>query len=223
MRTPSAAEQKDSLARTVCAHGVVTAAPYRRRGIATALLKEYIHRLKACVPLGSKAEEEDTESFPSVERVALLCHNELQRLYERAGFVCTGPSTVVHGPRPWLEMCVDFNDVQTSTESTETARNDTNTINPNTSGSQTTVELGGAPPGIFEALQASATSRARPAARLLSTFASIDDVLDNINAGTPRRNKYDLLCPRPGCSSTILKASVGELVEVTSIQVRAAF
>lgn len=178
--------------RMACIHAVVTVKAYRRLGIASALLREYVRRL--C---------EVSES--RYDRVALLCHDELRGLYERVGFKYIGPSSVVHGPRPWLEMRVDFKDG----------------VEQDTRGEHTKAELGSAPPGIFEALQASAASRARPAVRLLSTFESIEEVVvcDGSESGT-LRNIFDLLCPRPGCSCTILKAGAGQLIEKEGIAVR---
>ncbi|KAL0574690.1 hypothetical protein V5O48_007275 [Marasmius crinis-equi] len=64
------------------------------------------------------------------------------------------------------------------------------------------------PPGVWEALQSS--SRTRPTAKLLKSFENgISDVTDNEGPS----NRYDLLCPRTGCGSIILKKGVGKFVE----------
>ncbi len=71
------------------------------------------------------------------------------------------------------------------------------------------------PPGLWEALQRS-SSRSVPSARLLPSFPrGIEDVCDP-------NNKYDLLCPRSGCGSIILKNGVASLVERESVQLEPA-
>ncbi|PIL27473.1 hypothetical protein GSI_10623 [Ganoderma sinense ZZ0214-1] len=81
------------------------------------------------------------------------------------------------------------------------------------------------PPNIWEALQRE-SSRTRPVARLLASFPNaVQDVTSDDNAGDARQgssnantNKYDLLCPRAGCGSVILKAGVASSVEGASVQ-----
>eukprot|EP00918_Siedleckia_nematoides_P041072 GHVU01089138.1.p1 GENE.GHVU01089138.1~~GHVU01089138.1.p1 ORF type:complete len:170 (+),score=8.41 GHVU01089138.1:30-539(+) len=68
--------------------------------------------------------------------------------------------------------------------------------------------------GLWEALQAS-SSTSRPSPKLLPSFpVGIADVSDATTA-----NKYDLLCPRSGCGSTILKKGVAKLVQRESLQI----
>ncbi|KAJ7480084.1 Mss4-like protein, partial [Mycena galericulata] len=86
------------------------------------------------------------------------------------------------------------------------------------------------PPGVLDALLR--PSRTRPVARALDSFpGGVSDVSDTTsesesepdNSDTPRtHNKYDLLCPRPGCGSVILRAGVGTLVERSSVQMEPA-
>jgi hypothetical protein len=52
---------------------------------------------------------------------------------------------------------------------------------------------------------ASSSKKARSSGSLLSTFASHTDVID-----TEQLNKFDLLCPRDGCGSTILLKGVAK-------------
>ncbi|KAH8109495.1 acyl-CoA N-acyltransferase [Phellopilus nigrolimitatus] len=115
-----------------------------------------------------------------------------EELYEKAGMAYVGMSEVVHGARPWYEMRKVLSG-KTEAE-------------PMTRGqdvpSQTAI-----PPGVLEALQQTGSNRNRPAARLLSTFSAIDDVV------AADSNKYDLLCPREGCACIILKKNVGKLVK----------
>lgn len=76
----------------VAIHSVCISAEYRRKGVAVALLKEYLGRL----------EKE------GVRGARLITHEELVPLYAKAGFEMVGESEVVHGERKWWEMKVDF-------------------------------------------------------------------------------------------------------------------
>lgn len=72
------------------------------------------------------------------------------------------------------------------------------------------------PPGLWDALQRAST-RARPQGRLLSAFpGGLQDVSDASG------NKFDLLCPREGCGSIILKSGVASVVERESVQLEPA-
>ncbi|KAG7092736.1 hypothetical protein E1B28_009064 [Marasmius oreades] len=71
------------------------------------------------------------------------------------------------------------------------------------------------PPGIWDALERSST-RTRPTLRLLTTFKNgIADVSDEVEGEdiATKTNRYDLLCPRDGCASIILKKGVGKLIQ----------
>lgn len=70
----------------VCIHSVVVRADARRRGVASALVREYLRRL------------------PTKTAVALIARAHHVPLYERVGFVSRGPSPVVHGAGTWMEM-----------------------------------------------------------------------------------------------------------------------
>ncbi|KAE9394079.1 Mss4-like protein [Gymnopus androsaceus JB14] len=73
------------------------------------------------------------------------------------------------------------------------------------------------PAGLWEALQAS-SSKPRPKSHLLSSFPNaIADVSDSTDSETT--NQYDLLCPREGCGSVILKKGVARLKERESLQI----
>ncbi|KAF5389961.1 hypothetical protein D9757_003562 [Collybiopsis confluens] len=73
------------------------------------------------------------------------------------------------------------------------------------------------PAGLWGALQAS-SSRNRPKPRSLASFENgISDLIEADGAET--FNKHDLLCPREGCASIILKKGVGKLKEGQSIQI----
>ena len=143
-----------------------------------------------------RLEEARQAGENSYARLLLICHENLRGLYAKAGFDWLGKSDVVHGPEPWYEMRRVL-----STTSQLSSQSQAQTL----------------PPGIWEALQRS-SSRKVPIARLLSVFANgIDDVLQQEEKDVT--NKHDLLCPRGGCGSIILKNGAASLTERDSIQI----
>lgn len=147
----------------------------------------------------SRLETARTAGKP-YERVLLITHELLRQLYERAGFEWAGKSNVVHGSEPWYEMRKELS-----------------------SGTQTAAEPEAQqmPAGLWDALQQTST-RTRPSARPFTDFqGKINDVIrPDSDDYTISVNKFDLLCPRSGCGSIILKAGVGKWVERGSVQVR---
>ena len=128
------------------------------------------------------------------ERVLLIAHEELRTFYEKAGFDWVGQSPVVHGSRPWFEMRRTLGDPPLSAPQVP-------------------------PAGVLEALQR--PSRHRPAPRPFSSFPNgMSDVILSDDVATTPMNRFDLLCPRPGCASIILKAETAQWVERSSVQVR---
>lgn len=86
---------------SVCIHAVLVSSEYQRRGVAVAMIQEYIARLrKANAATGTL----------KYMRVLLLAHEELRSLYEMAGFRWDGRSEVVHGSRPWYEFRIELAD-----------------------------------------------------------------------------------------------------------------
>lgn len=133
------------------------------------------------------------------ERVLLIVHEHLRSLYEKAGFEWLGKSDVVHGSEPWYQMRRILKSVPALPEQTPSV-----------------------PPGLWEALQRSST-RAPPTAQLLPAYADgLEDVVEQSPSSSARTNKFDLLCPRPGCGSIILKNGVATLVERESLQLEPA-
>ncbi|KAF9999831.1 hypothetical protein BGZ65_004865, partial [Modicella reniformis] len=88
----------DPKGASACIHSVCVARDYQRRGIATAMLKEYIKHLQRL------NERICSEKDVPLERALLITHQELISLYAGAGFKLVGESSVVHGPDPWFEM-----------------------------------------------------------------------------------------------------------------------
>ncbi|KAJ8079148.1 hypothetical protein PM082_013436 [Marasmius tenuissimus] len=66
------------------------------------------------------------------------------------------------------------------------------------------------PAGLWEALQSS-SSRQRPISKLLKSFEN--GISDITNKDEGPSNRYDILCPRSGCGSIILKNKVAKLVD----------
>ncbi|KAK9763443.1 hypothetical protein K7432_009862 [Basidiobolus ranarum] len=81
--------------KTVCIHSVCVDKKHQRKGIAANLLKEYIRRLQ---------ESNGNCDSPKYERIALIAHDYLIKLYESCGFTLLGESEVVHGPDKWYEL-----------------------------------------------------------------------------------------------------------------------
>jgi GNAT superfamily N-acetyltransferase len=196
--THSSMTSHDPKGSSVCVHGICIRKEYRRRGIATDLLREYVQQVS---------------KIQGIERILLLCHEELQRLYVRAGFELVGKSEVVHGSKEWWEM--------------RRILGETGGIDMD--GFDVVSEHGGrtASPPSMQAMadimaavaQSSSSSRSRPTPKLLSSYPNLQDVIDTDGSET-KRNKFKLVCVRDGCGSLILQAETAELVEEPSVEVR---
>lgn len=77
---------------SICIHSICVDKAWRRQGVATGLLKEFVGRCE------KEARDE------RLKAVLLLCHEELIGLYQKAGFELVGKSSVAHGSRSWFEM-----------------------------------------------------------------------------------------------------------------------
>ena len=162
---------------SVCIHALATVPHLQRRGIALGLLKEYISRL---------------EQDRSIERVLLICHEDLLLLYEKAGFELVGKSSVVHGAREWFEM--------------------RRVLRPATLSDVSSI------PQHVLAAALSARPNARPPGTLLSSVADVNEL--TIEADGDRTNKYPIVCVQEGCGSLILQAKTARLCEAPSVEVR---
>lgn len=178
---------------SVCIHSVCVAPSHRRKRVGLALLKEYIRRLE-------QAQLEGLKGLEFLERILLIAHDDLRGFYEKAGFEWLGQSTVVHGSKPWFEMRLNLS-ANKEREAQILDRNQQ------------------MPPGVLEALQR--RPDVIPSSRLISDYPNgLSDLLqpDTATEGV-LFNKFDLLCPRDGCGSIILKKGVGKWVERASVQV----
>ncbi|CDO75380.1 hypothetical protein BN946_scf184335.g6 [Trametes cinnabarina] len=195
---------------TICIHSVCVHTDYRHSQVGLNLVKEFVSRAERAAREGA-----------SYECITLIAHEELRGFYEKAGFEWIGLSSVVHGSRPWYEMRRELrardleNSESTATPSASQLR----------SAHVLSEQQQGLPPGLWEALQRSST-RSRPVARLLTSFPNaVQDVVTDIDkdgAEGSLCNKYDLLCPRLGCGSIILKSGVATWVERESVQLDSA-
>lgn len=175
---------------SICIHSVCVAPSQRKKGLGLALLEEYIRR----------AERARADGVQTWERIVLITHEELIPFYEKAGFENLGKSSVVHGPYPWFEM--------------------RHVLKASASGSEHPEQMvqNQIPAGVYEALQRRRTDV--PSSQMIYDFANgVMDVVDSATDGAPL-NKFDLLCPRAGCGSIILKAGTAKWVERESEQVR---
>lgn len=187
-------------APSICIHSVCVSPDYRRKCIGLNLLKEYVRRLEVASHEGGV-----------YERILLITHEELRGFYEKAGFEWVGKSSVVHGARPWFEMKKSFKHSPLRSPH----------LTPHHSHSHTPVP----PAGLWEALQKSATAGRQRKARLLSSFScGTDDLVDITGEDEDEiaMNNCDLLCPRDGCGSIIVKKGVARLIEQESVQLEPA-
>ncbi|GAA5849026.1 hypothetical protein JCM9279_004698 [Rhodotorula babjevae] len=112
-RTSSSTLTHDSMATHdprgayVAIHSVCVDEAHRRKGVALALVKEYLARLEV--------------NDDSVLGARLIAHDNLIKLYQLAGFELVGRSKVVHGAKPWYELKVDFGRASTSASSSSPA------------------------------------------------------------------------------------------------------
>jgi len=189
----------NSRGTSVCLHAVCVAPSRRREKIGLHLLKEYIYRQ-------ASSTNEVGEPY---ERILLITHEELRPFYEEAGFEWLGKSDVIHGSRPWYQMHKILK--SGSTVDAEPVPGPTLIQVQSTESSQ-------CPPGILEMLQRSTSGK--PAPSLYPSFPSgITDVIKPHSHQGLSVNKFDLLCPRSGCGSIILKSGIASWVERASVQV----
>ncbi|KAJ2725558.1 hypothetical protein GGI07_001186 [Coemansia sp. Benny D115] len=84
---------------TVCIHSVCVAPKWRRRGIALRLLNAYTESVR---------EYNKKQGLNKINRLAMMSRQNLIPLYERAGYKCLGPSSVVHGDEAWYDCVLDL-------------------------------------------------------------------------------------------------------------------
>ncbi|CAE8619933.1 unnamed protein product [Polarella glacialis] len=82
----------------LCVHSVVVRPDLQRRGIAAAMLREYLRAVAADSAATGRV-------VPKIS--ALISKAKLVALYVKAGFQLAGLSPVVHGADPWFELRVE--------------------------------------------------------------------------------------------------------------------
>jgi ribosomal protein S18 acetylase RimI-like enzyme len=121
--------------------------------------------------------------------VLLIAHEELVSFYHKAGFELVGKSDFVHGSKPWFQMRHHL--PQRPPDQDMQLR-------------------------IMQALMEQQSKPKDPSQlgkrTLLSFPGGVSQLVDADN-----RNKFDILCPRPGCTSVILKPSSTTLIERPSV------
>lgn len=177
----------------VAIHSVCVATSHRHRGIASALLREYLARLDDA---GQAQQQQQSSTRPRIESALLIAHPELVPLYERAGFTVVGPSAVVHGAKPWVEL------------KRELSRPDASSAF-SSAGSSSTPRTDAPPAAEAEEEE----GEVRSPGRLLGYFeGGMADLVDPKD-GT---NKVNLYCPRAECRCLLLRAGAGTWVQGTT-------
>ncbi|KAG6867847.1 hypothetical protein C0993_010302 [Termitomyces sp. T159_Od127] len=190
---------------SVCIHSVCVAPEHRHKGVASNLLKTYIAKLKE---RGKYA------------RVLLITKEGMRGFYEKAGFEWLGISGVVHGKDKWHEMRIVFDNY--APQSNIASSDVPNTVEEAIalgSGTSTSEQETQMRANLWDALQRS-TKRVRPTPKLFESYeGGLNDLLgshegkDDIPV-----NRFDILCPRTGCGSFILKKGVAEYVRRASVK-----
>lgn len=85
--------------RLLAIHSVVVGEEYRHKGIATAMLKDYVKEIRN-MSYGKVAP---------IEKIVLLAKKELLTFYIHCGFQVVRPSPIVHGRELWYELSADVN------------------------------------------------------------------------------------------------------------------
>lgn len=186
-------------ANLVCLHSACVSPDYQRRGIASALLREYIARL-------TRAETGDARR--GYKDVALLAHDRLRPLYEKAGFKVMGQSDVQWGSEPWLEMRCPIQPSSSSTAGSKSALS---------SQAEPFMPSQAAILAALQAQSAQSSSGARNPGQAYEQVASaanteeeLEKRLVNPADGT---NKADLFCPRQQCRCMLLRKGAATWVK----------
>jgi ribosomal protein S18 acetylase RimI-like enzyme len=88
----------DASGSILAIHSVVVDAPYRRQGVASAMMDEY---LKQMLPFSNLVAETGINGF---SRILLLAKSNLLSFYVDNGFMVLRPSPIDHGQDIWYEL-----------------------------------------------------------------------------------------------------------------------
>lgn len=96
--TEDSISQHSDTGSILAIHSVVVDAPYRRQGIASAMMKEYLNQM---LSFSSLVADSETNGF---SRILLLSKSHLLSFYVDCGFMVMRPSPIVHGQDTWYEL-----------------------------------------------------------------------------------------------------------------------
>lgn len=88
----------DASGKILAIHSVVVDASYRRQGVASAMMNEY---LKQMLALSNLVADTGAKGF---QRILLLAKSNLLSFYVDCGFMVLRPSPIVHGKDVWYEL-----------------------------------------------------------------------------------------------------------------------
>ncbi|KAG6890031.1 hypothetical protein C0995_012488 [Termitomyces sp. Mi166 len=188
---------------SVCIHSVCVSPEHRHKGVASNLLETYIAKLK---------------ERAKYARVLLITKEGTRELYEKAGFEWIGISGVVHGKDKWHEMRIVFDNYSPNPTSSDVPKTVEEALALG-SGASTSEQETQMRANLWEALQRS-SKRVRPTAKLFESYeGGTNDLLGSYEGKESILvNKFDILCPRSGCGSFILKKGVAEYVRRASVK-----
>ncbi|CAG8607373.1 5217_t:CDS:2 [Paraglomus occultum] len=91
--TAESMTQHEPEGRTVCIHSVCVDRAYRRKGLASQMMNEYITRIR---------------QQRKYEKAALISHQHLIPFYESFGFRLFGESNIQLGRETWFDLTMDL-------------------------------------------------------------------------------------------------------------------
>jgi ribosomal protein S18 acetylase RimI-like enzyme len=101
--------------RLLAVHSVVIDEQYRRKGIASKMMKRYVRDI-----IVQEEEEEvlhkQLSSPPPIESIVFIAKQNLLGFYVRCGFKVNGPSQIVHGKELWYDLEMDLLPIITETK-----------------------------------------------------------------------------------------------------------
>lgn len=90
-------------------HSVVVDEPYRRRGIATFMLRRYVQAIKdAEAKATDQHNVEEDKQYAPIQSIVLLAKQNLLGFYAQCGFRVNRPSPIAHGKDTWFELQQDI-------------------------------------------------------------------------------------------------------------------
>ncbi|KAL3903046.1 MAG: hypothetical protein SGILL_010596 [Bacillariaceae sp.] len=107
--TEESMSTNDPAGKLLAIHSVVVEEPYRKQGIAKAMLKRYVEIIKE---KQKQSQQQQQQSSPSssdpIVSMVLLAKAHLLGFYVQCGFQVNRPSPIVHGQELWYELQQDL-------------------------------------------------------------------------------------------------------------------